>query len=169
MKVILYMAISVNGFIAKTNHETPWTDAELQSYRTKVQEVGNVIVGKTTFDMMCDENIFTDLGKPLVVVLTSSKEKPSMKNVVFVENFKQAIKTLEEKGFSTALVGGGGQADTAALHSGLLDELFIDIEPLVFGKGIPLFSPCDNNLQLKFLESKKNGESGIQLHYAVVK
>ena len=67
------------------------------------------------------------------------------------------------------LVGGGGQADTAALESGLLEEIFIDVEPLVFGRGIPLFAPSDSDLKLKFLDTKKVGESGIQLHYQVIR
>ena len=48
MKVILYMAISANGYIAKLNHDTPWSDEELQSYSEKVKEAGNLIIGRTT-------------------------------------------------------------------------------------------------------------------------
>jgi len=169
MKVILYMATSVNGFIAKPNHDTPWTDAEFDSYSGKVKEVGNLIVGKTTFDLMHNENAFVNLNEPFVVVLTSSKEKPPRENTIYVENFEQAIKTLENNGFSVALVGGGGQADTAALNSDLLEELYIDIEPVVFGRGIPLFTSSDKDLKLKLLETKKIGEFGMQLHYGVIK
>lgn len=55
------------------------------------------------------------------------------------------------------------------LDSGLLDEIYIDVEPLVFGDGIPLFTPSNNDLKLTLLETKKIGASGVQLHYKVLK
>lgn len=169
MKVILYMATTANGYIAKLNHETPWSDAEFISYSNKVKEIGNLIIGKTTYDLMLEENAFADLDEPFVAVLTSSIQKPARKKTAFVKNFKDALKILEKQGFQVTLVGGGGQANTAALESGLLEEIFIDVEPLVFGRGIPLFSPSDSDLKLKLLETKKIGDSGVQLHYCVIK
>jgi dihydrofolate reductase len=168
MKVILYMAISVNGIIAKLNHDTPWTDAELESYTAKVKEIGNLILGKTTYDLMEEEEVFSDLGDPYVVVLTSSREKPKRKNTIFVKNFDEAINELTKKNFEIALVAGGSKADNAALESKKLDEIYLDIEPLVLGKGIPLFSPSEFDLNLELLESKKIGNSGIQLRYKVL-
>lgn len=169
MKVILYMATTANGYIAKPNHETPWSDAEFTSYSNKVKEASNLIIGKTTYDLMLEENAFADLNEPFVVVLTSSNKKPVRKKTVFVKNFKEALRVLEKQGFQTALVGGGGQADTAALESGLIEEIFIDVEPMVFGRGIPLFAPSNSDLKLKLLETKKIGDSGVQLHYQIIK
>jgi dihydrofolate reductase len=169
MKVILYMATSVNGYIAKLNHDTPWSDDEFISYSDKVKEVGNLIIGKTTYDLMLKENAFVDLNEPFIAVLTSSSQKPTRGKTVFVKNFKDSLKALEKQGFQIALVGGGGQADTAALESGLLEEIFIDVEPLVFGRGIPLFATSNSDLKLKLLDTKKIGNSGLQLHYQVIR
>jgi dihydrofolate reductase len=154
------MATSVNGYIAKVDHETPWTEDEFSSYTDKVREVGNLVVGKTTFELMLEENAFADLGEPFVVVLTSSQEKPIRENTIYVDTFDEAINTIAGKGFSTALIGGGGKMDSEALRSGKLDELYIDIEPVVFGKGIPLFAECDIHVELKMIDSKRIGESG---------
>lgn len=167
MKVILYMATSANGYIAKPNHDTPWTEAEFASYSEKVKDIGNLIIGRTTLDLMLKDNAFADLNEPFVVVLTSSNGKPKRSKTTFVKNFKEALITLNKQGFKTALVGGGGQLDTAALESDALNELFIDIEPLVFGRGIPLFNPTDFGLKLRLIGTKKIGDSGIQLHYEV--
>jgi len=169
MKITLYMAISVNGFIAKPSHNTPWTEEEFESYSNKVKEVGNLIIGKTTFDLMYEKKIFTDLDEPFVVVLTSSEEKPPREKTVYVKTFEDAVKTLRRQGFSSLLVGGGGQTDTAALESGMIEELYVDVEPLVFGEGIPLFSSSETNLKLKLVDTKRIGASGMQLHYQVLK
>lgn len=167
MQVILYMAISANGYITKENHETPWCEEELDSYSSKVKEVGNIIIGKTTYDLMIEENIFEQIGNPFVVVLTSSKEKPNSDKVVFVDNFDSGLEELENKGFTIALVAGGGKTDSAALDSGKLSELYLDVEPHIFGKGIPVFSPVDSDLDLDLLDTKPIGKSGLQLHYKV--
>src|SRR3989344_2877907 len=105
MKVILYMAISVNGFIAKPDHDTPWTNEEFNSYSNKVKEVGNMIIGKTTFDLMHEERAFAYLNEPFVVIITSSEKKPPRENTVYVKTFMEAVKVLEDKGFSVTLVG----------------------------------------------------------------
>lgn len=162
------MAISVNGFIAKSNHETPWSDAEFASYSEKVKEIGNLIIGKTTYDLMYEEKTFTGLHEPFVAVLTSSVDKPQRKKTVYVNNFENALKELEKKGFDTALVGGGSKLNTAALKSGKINEIYIDIEPFVFGQGIPLFAPTDREIALKLIYTKRIGDSGIQLHYKVI-
>ena len=107
------------------------------------------------------------MGNPFVVCLTSSNEKPTRKNTVFVKDFTEAIEKLAKEGFDTALVTGGGQTDTAALESGLIKEIYLDIEPHIFGQGIPLFSPSEVDLELKFIEARPIGKSGVQLHYTV--
>ncbi len=163
------MAISANGYIARTNNETPWSEDENTNYKNKVKEVGNLVLGKTTYDLMMKESAFNDLNNPLIIVLTKSMEKPSRENTYFVSSFNNALKVLITNGYHTALIGGGGQCDTAALKSGKINEIFLDIEPHVFGSGIPLFVSSTKDLKLKLIEFKKIGTSGIQLHYRVKK
>jgi len=169
MKVILYMATTINGFIASEDHDTPWTDAEWDSYSSKVKETGNLIIGKITYDFMASDGSYEKLGNPTVVCLTKSVDNSSSNNHYFVKDFSSAIKLLTEQGFNHVLVGGGGFCDTAALESGLIDEIYIDVEPVLFGKGIPLFRISDTNLKLQLIDHKQIGESGIQLHYRVIK
>lgn len=169
MQVTLYMATTINGFIASETHDTPWTDAEWDSYSSKVKEIGNLIVGKVTYDFMASDGSYEKLGNPTVVCLTKSVNNPSSNNHFFVKDFPSAIKLLAEREFGHVLVGGGGFCDTAALESGLIDEIYIDLEPVLFGKGIPLFRPSNTNLKLQLVDHKQIGESGIQLHYRVIK
>ena len=163
------MAITANGFIASETHDTPWTDEEWTSYSSKVKEVGNLVVGKVTYDLMINDGSYDRLGNPTVVCLTTATDTSSVDNHFFVKDFSSATKLLEERGFAVVLVGGGGSCDTAALESGLLDEIYLDIEPILFGKGIPLFRPSRIDLKLQLIDTKKVGASGVQLHYKVVK
>lgn len=169
MKIILYMAISANGYIAKENNETPWSEEEWKSFLKKVKQVGNIIIGRVTYESMLKDNSFSEMGDPLVIVLTSGRNKPLLKKTVFVTSFKEAILETRRRKFKEVLVAGGCKTDTSALESGLIDEFYLDVEPFIFGKGISLFYSVNKMLNLKLLGTKKIGNNGIQLHYEVIK
>ncbi len=141
MKVVLYMAITANGYIAKENNETPWSDEEWLSFSEKVKEIKNLIVGRKTFEIMEQEKEFQKIGNPFTVIVSNQKEN----NSNFVNSPEQAIKLLEEKGFSKILVAGGGKLNSSFLQKGLVDEIYLDVEPFIFGKGIQLFA--ENNFE----------------------
>lgn len=168
MKVILYMAMTVNGFIAKTDDGTEWSSEEWGSYLEKVRETGNLITGRKTYFLYDDSN-FSEMGDPLVVVLTTDMSKQNLEKVKYVSSAKDALKILEEKGFKTALVAGGSRTNTSFIKEDLVDEIYLDIEPIVYGDGIPLFSKNEKKLNLEFIESKMLNTNTIQLHYKVIK
>lgn len=173
MKVILYMAISANGMIARKNDKTDWSEDESNSYIGKVKECGNLVIGRRTYELMQgDENKDADtevLGDPLIVVLTGSSSFKDEKKLKFVKTPKEAIDFLRQKDFDTVMVAGGSQVDAAFLEEGLIDEIYLDVEPLVFGDGIPLFTPTDFEYKLKLLRVRKLSDQTIQLHYQVKK
>ncbi len=166
MKVVLYMAISADGFVAKLNDDTPWTKDEWKCYSGKVKQIGNLIIGRRTYELT---EKFSDVGDPYVVVVTSSKSFLDKNNVHFVHTFKQAVDLLKKNKFKTILVAGGGKMNKTALESGLVDEIFLDVEPFIFGRGIPLFGGTSHELKLNLLEVNKTGKSSVQLHYKVAK
>ena len=69
--------------------------------------------------------------------------------------------------YETVAVLGGTKTYTWFLENDLLDELYITIEPIVFGRGLPLFeSSEDINVQLKLESTKQLNEKGtLLLHY----
>ena len=64
---------------------------------------------------------------------------------------------------------GGGTLNTSFMAENLIDEIYLDVEPIVFGKGIRLFKENDFEAKLKLLEIKKLSNDEIQLHYQVLK
>ena len=45
-----------------------------------------------------------------------------------------------------------------------IDEIFLDIEPKIFGKGLPLFAESDINLDLELITIRQTGQNTMQLH-----
>ncbi len=165
MKVCLYMAVSANGFIATANDKTPWSDEEWASYREMVTTAGNLVIGRRTYEIMREGDEFAKIGNPLTVVVTSDKSKHATENFVFADHPRLALQIIRENGFATALVAGGSQLNRSILTTGLIDEFYLDVEPFLFGQGLPLFAPSDLCLKLTLATIKHLGPNTVQLHY----
>lgn len=161
------MAQTVNGFIAKLDNATPWSDEEWEVYKKKVGKAGNIIIGRKTYDIMKDDG-FGDMGNPFVIVV-SQQNFSNTENVAFVKTPQEALQVARDKGFAEVLITGGSQINGLFLKENLVDEIFLDVEPLLFGQGIPLFSLYENDFQLELVEAKPYGKNGLQLHYTVKK
>ena len=140
------MATTANGYIAKENDETPWSDVIWSGYYDFVKKRGNIILGKRTYELMKEVNEFEKIGNPFTVVV-SREDFAHNSNFSITKSPKEALKILEDKHFDKILVGGGGTLNSSFMKENLIDEIILDVEPLVFGKGIKLFS--DNNFDAK--------------------
>jgi len=169
MKVVLYMAMTVNGYIAKENGDTPWSDAVWNGYYNFVKKRGNIILGKRTYELMKDANEFEKLNFPTTVVVSNSPDKQGGDKTIFVPSPKEAVRVVKEKGFSEAIVGGGSKLNAGFLKEGLLDEIYLDIDPLLFGKGIKLFDETDTEAKLELLAANNLSKNTLRLHYKVLK
>ena len=165
MNVVLYMATTVNGYIAKKDGETSWSDEEWKSFSAMVERSGNLVIGRKTFEVMTTNDEFRKLGNPYVLVVSHIAKQQAN----FVLSPEDAIALLKEKGFSTVLVGGGSELNSSFMRKGLIDEIYVDIEPFLFGTGIKLFAEDTFERQLRLLDSKKLSEHTLQLHYEIIK
>lgn len=171
MKVILYMGISINGYVAKENGDSEWTsDEDLKGFYEHSKKAGNIIMGKNTFHAASNYGYFP-FPDNINVVMTHQPIKNKWKDKVIItdESPKQILQMLEKKGFNETFIAGGGHINSSFIKEKLIDEIYIDVEPLVFGKGIPLFAPEDFEFNLQLLESVKLNKNTIQLHYKVLK
>ncbi len=163
------MAISANGYIAKADGATPWSDDEWKTFSEMVQTYGNIIIGKNTYDIMCQHDEFTNIGNPFVVVISHSDLKNQPESVKRAESPRHALEILEKELFDTALVAGGGMLNASFLNENLIDEIYLDIEPFVFANGVELFVGVERDTNLKLLDTKKIGSDTVQLHYQILK
>jgi dihydrofolate reductase len=94
MKVILYMAISADGFIAKINGDSDWvSEADADTFENKIKEAGVFIVGRKTFDQYYND--LYPIKDVLNVVLTTNKNRKSEnKNILFTTKNPQEIISL---------------------------------------------------------------------------
>ncbi len=160
------MAISVNGCIAKEDDNTSWiSKEEWDSYSAMVRKVGSMIIGHRTYDILTKQPEFSELSEVRIVVVSHQDFVTLAYNHLTAKTPQQALGLL--KGADEVVVAGGGQINSAFMKEGLVDEIYLDVEPIVFGKGIQVFTPEDFEYKLEFLEVNKLNENTIQIHYKV--
>jgi dihydrofolate reductase len=167
-KIILYMAISVNGMIAKSDDDTSWiTKEEWASYSLAVRRAGNLIVGHRTYDILTKQPEFSEFKDVKLVVLSKNNFKTLSSNHLIADSPGEALKLLKD--FKEVIVAGGGVLNNSFLSENLVDELYLDIEPVILGNGIPLFRGEEFEKKLKLVGQKKISADEIQLHYKVLR
>lgn len=167
MKCTLYLAASIDGFIARDDDTTPWSEAEWQTYAHAVQERGNLIIGRRTYDIMKAAGEFEKIGHPLVVVLSETREVSPDGKIRFVKTTEEAMAVVKGQGFSEALVGGGTITASSFVTAGLLTAFIIDVEPMFLGSGKTMFTPAIQLPPTRLLRTTVYGEHGIQYHFVV--
>lgn len=170
MKVTLMMVITADGYIAKNTSQasTTWTSsADKKIFVEKTKKAGVIIMGLATY-----KTINKPLPDRLNIILTREPEKETnIANQLEFTNKQPAelLEELEARGYQEAILGGGATINSLFLKAGLIDELQITIEPLLFGSGISLFKDLDLNQKLELIESQNLGGGVLNLRYKVIK
>lgn len=166
MIVILIAAISADGKIAQTpgQKSLDWTSKEdLKFFVAKTKEAGTVVMGRTTFET---------IGKPLKdrrTIVMTREGKGSVEGIEYTsESPRDLVARLEQEGVATLALCGGAQIYGAFLKEALVDELFLTVEPVLFGNGVPLGVGFDR-LNLELIETTMLNDQAILLHYRVRK
>jgi dihydrofolate reductase len=159
------MAATADGKIAKNSDHFPnWTSREDKKMFMEVtKEHGAVIMGDKTF--------FT-FPKPLPdrlnVVFTLLENPPETENVKWVTSEPEKVLVeLKKMGYKSAVLGGGTYMNSQFLEKKLIDEIWLTIEPKIFGDGLGVFSG-DFNIDLKLLDVEKINDDSVVVKYKVM-
>lgn len=161
--------MTLNGYIAKENDDTPWSEESWEAYSDFVKRTENIIIGGYTYNLLKKDPQFREkIGNPLVVAVSRSQKDKGNTNDIIVQSPKEALMAVEKAGFSEALVEGGGGINTSFLAEGLLDEIYIDVDPVIWGKGKKIFNDMDIDVALELLDVKEVSNKLARLHYKVL-
>ena len=88
MNITVYMAMSIDGKVARTNDETPWSDESWDAFNERINIADAFIIGRETYEIMDDEGSLEDIKIPVIVL--SSKET-TRDGVVVFEKLEDAL------------------------------------------------------------------------------
>lgn len=164
MKVILHLATSADGFIAKPDGDSRWVSAADEAlFQKRCKEAGCVVVGKRTYEQY-KEHIYPVEGA-ITIVLSTQAAPTHEPTVLIVSSPREALHIASEKGCTSVLIAGGGKTSSAFLQEGLLDEVFLSVHPLLLGEGIRWLDGAQE-MKLNLIDCEQTPDF-VQLHYAV--
>lgn len=170
MNISIYIATSANGCISNSRNVPDWLSPEYGGgfYNICLKKKA-VIMGRKTYDILAPDNLpLKDDG--ITVVMTSKTDvQPPNPTVVFTSDSpKEIVSMLQEKGFSEAVIVGGTTVMSEFVNAKLVNDMFMVVEPVLFGGGLPLIKDVGFDCKLKLIDSTKLNNDTIQLHYQIV-
>ena len=166
MKTFIIAALTADGFIAKDhNHATTWTSkADKNFFKETTKRAGVVVMGSRTF-----ETIGRALPERRNIVLSRTKKFGGTHGIeVSAESPRELVFRLGREGVRELAICGGADVYTSFMKEGLVDTLYITVEPVLFGRGLPLLSDSfETKLELR--EARPMGGGAVLLEYAVIR
>jgi riboflavin biosynthesis pyrimidine reductase len=175
MRIVLIAAQSLDGFI--TRHDQPGTGftspEDKAHFRAALAGFNACIFGSETYRM---SRVFIRAqfpGHPLRLVLTRSPERYAAEAIPGALEFTSAAPAaladeLRSRGIRQCVLLGGSQMHSLFLGAGLVDEIWLTVEPVLFGAGTPLLAHrADLPLELQSVD--RLGAHTLLLKYRVLR
>lgn len=168
-KTVLYIAVSLDGMIAKEDGSIDWLD-EFEGegdngYSDFYQTVDTVILGRSTYEHVKVLTPVFPYQDKTCYVFTGSPDSYQDEHVTFINEGARAFTAClkQEKG-SNIWIAGGAELVNDFMKEDAIDEFIITVIPVVLGSGIPLFHELTNETKLRLKGTKQFGQA-VQLHY----
>jgi dihydrofolate reductase len=169
-KVILYIATSLDGYIAKPNDDLSFLSVVEQEgqdygYADFVKTVDAVIVGRKTYEKVISMGFdFPHADKDAYIITRTPRQ-----NVGSVKFYTGDLKTLIDKLKSengkNIFCDGGAEIVHELLKENLIDEFIISVIPIIVGNGTKLFKDGRPELKLELVSTRQFDKGLTQLYY----
>ena len=169
-KVILYIATSLDGYIAKPNDDLGFLSIVEQEgqdygYADFVESVDTVIVGRKTYDKVISMGFDFPYADKHTYIITRTP-KPNIGSVKFyIDNLKSLVDKLKSENGKNIFCDGGAEIVNELLKDDLIDEFIISVIPILVGNGTKLFKDGRPEQKLELVSTKQFDKGLTQLHY----
>ena len=164
--------MSLNGIIAREDGDEDFlSDANWKSFSELAKQHGCFIAGRKAYELVQkwpDYN-YSTVDAKLKIIVSSNPDFQLESPFVKVSSPKEAIEKATTENISSAILVGGSLINSAFLSENLIDEIILNIEPAIIGKGIPVFSEKDFEKRLRFIDATKIADDILQVKYSVIK
>lgn len=169
-KVVLYIAMSVDGYIAKKDDDIAFLDkvdvaGEDYGYEEFSPTVDTIIWGRRTYDKFLSFELEEFPFKDKQVYVLSNTRTGSDEYVTYVNDLPKLITQLKQTAGKNIYCDGGGGLVAELLKHDLIDEMIVSVIPYLVGDGIRLFYDGRPEQDLELISSKAYDSGLVQLHY----
>ncbi len=172
-KNIVFIAKSLDGYIAGKNGELEWLHAipnpenNDMGYNQLMEDIDAIVMGRTTFETVCGFGIEWPYQKPVFVLSRSIKTIPEkLKEKVFLlaGSPQEVLQEIHNRGYLRLYIDGGRTVQDF-LKADLIDELRITTIPILLGGGFPLFGELSETMEFEHIQSTVFLNQLVQDHY----
>jgi dihydrofolate reductase len=179
-KIIVYIATSADGYIARPDGDVDWLNRRPRTVdygmRAFYSRIDTILWGRKTYDWLL--NYHKQRGKKAQMFDTNVanyvfSRKPPKRRAPGVEFVAQPVKTFAQRLRATPgkhiwMMGGGGLI-ASFLDAAEIDEFDIHVLPVFIGDGIPLMAPRHRYVPLRLRSSRRYPDGVVRLRYEVVR
>jgi dihydrofolate reductase len=168
-KLILQLAVSLDGYIEGPNGEYDWCFSD-QDYGLSAffKRIDSVFMGRKSYELalsMGDVEMPHPKLNEYVFSTTLNEVRPG--SILIKENIEAEVTKIKNTPGKDIWLFGGASLTSSLLNLGLVDEIGLAIHPIILGAGKPLFSNIQNRVGLKLIDHKTYSTGLISLTYVV--
>lgn len=167
--MILYIAMSLDGYIAKPDDDLSFLsmvekEGEDYGYADFISTVDTVIMGRKTYDWVIKQVDFPHSDKDAYII-TRTARAPIGRTVFYTADLSELVKTLKSAQGKNIFCDGGAEIVNELLKKDLIDEMIISVIPILLGSGTRLFKDGRPEQKLILVNAKTFDTGLTQLHY----
>ena len=169
-KVILFISMSLDGYIAKPNDDLSFLSMvekkdEDYGYDNFLASVDTVIVGRKTYDWVMNQVPEFPHAEKDTYVITKKPRTNNGKTIFYHGKLPALVQKLKSEVGKNIYCDGGAEIVNELLKNKLIDELIISIIPVLLGNGKRLFADGRQEQTLKLLQVETFETGLTKLHY----
>jgi dihydrofolate reductase len=173
-KIILYIASSLDGYIADSNGSVAWLD-EIPNpdksdygYAGFYDSIDTVLMGNKTYQQVLGFGIGNPYKGKKIYILTKNDSLTRDENAEYISiNIPTFLEELKKQKGKNIWCVGGGEINALLLENYLMDEIKIFIMPVILGSGIPLATQLKSKINLKLINQATYQSGVVALDYLV--
>jgi dihydrofolate reductase len=158
MRSVLYgAACSLDGYIAGPNEEVDWlhwSDDVAQISNAVFSRIDTILLGRKTYDVAVRMGVRSYPGGVNYVFSSTLQPADAPEVTVVRDDAVEFVRALKQAPGKDICVIGGGELARSLINAGLIDEIGVNIQPVVLGSGIPLLPPGGARVNLTLTESR---------------
>lgn len=171
-KVVLYIAMSLDGFIAKPDNDLSWLnivekEGEDYGYSNFCNTTDTIIIGRKTYDKVVSMGFENPHPDKTTYIVTKTPRPQNGNLIYYSDDIIHLVNKLKSESGKNIYCDGGAEIVNLLLNNHLLDEMIISVIPILLGEGIKLFNNSLNENKLTFQHTKAFESGLVQLHYAL--
>ncbi|PGY07301.1 dihydrofolate reductase family protein [Bacillus sp. AFS031507] len=176
-KIILDLAVTLDGFIEGKNGEVDWCimDPDM-GFIHFLNQIDTILYGRKSYDLwgqytpgtkdpQTDKELWEEVHSKQKYVFSRSQKGTDKKAIFINDQILEEVNKIKNMPGRDIWLYGGASLITSFIHLGLVDEFRLSVHPVILGEGKPLFIDIQERVYLKLVNTKSFTSGVVQLIY----